>query len=206
MTIRYAFTTAQPTFHALPRRAPLHFLRSNRFFRAFNVIASDFRHVNMPPNPPLQRGRSYLRSVTTHLAGFIFHTSMMDITLYPGFMLDPTGLGCPAPEARRQDVDLSAFCVGRAGSGQGCWVWFAFAVAVATIFAMIGTYHLFAFVSIGSGLYLDEEWPRFMVDSWRADSLNDLWGRRYHQASPSCLPETREDPCHADRRQMLRVG
>ena len=37
---------------------------------------------------------------------------------------------------------------------------------------------------VGSGIWIDEEWPRFMDQPWRADSLNDLWGKRYHQVSP----------------------
>lgn len=187
--IRYTLTDTPPSFHPLPRRPPLHFLRSNRFFRAFNTIASDYRHVNMPPNPPLSKGRGYLHSVIYHLIGFLFHTSMMDITLYPAFMVDPTGLGSTGPTGRREVVSLQGFCAvsGRWGRalGFGCWFWFAFAVAVATIFAMMGTYHLFALIGVGSGLYLDEEWPRFMVQPWKADSVNDLWGKRYHQASLS---------------------
>lgn len=114
----------------------------------------------------------------------------MDLVLYPGYMIDPDGLGSPTRLSLAGDasVSLPAFCSSSTTSylaGVGCWVWFAVAVALAVLFAMIGTYHLFAFLGIASGLYVDEEWPPFMDRPSVADSLNDLWGKRYHQVSPA---------------------
>jgi len=49
----------------------------------------------------------------------------------------------------------------------------------------MGTFHLFALLGVGSGVWIDEEWPEFMDEPWKADSVNDLWGKRYHQVSPA---------------------
>jgi hypothetical protein len=61
------------------------------------------------------------------------------------------------------------------------WAWMALAVGGATRVAMMATFHLFALVGVGSGIWIDEEWPEFMDEPWKSDSLNDLWGKRYHQ-------------------------
>lgn len=188
--IRYSLTSTPPTFHPLPRQPPLGFIRSTRLYRALDAILFDYRHINMPPNPPLtQSQRGWPRAVLSHLGGFMLHIGLMDLVLYPIHHLDPYGLGSAEPPQKPND--LVGFCVERAGGGYA-WViwWLAFAVAlgVAMVFAMIGTYHLFAFLGIASGLYLDEEWPAFTDSPFVSDSLNDLWGKRYHQVSLSRPP------------------
>ena len=122
--------------------------------------------------------------------GFTAWTSAMDLVLYPGYMLDSAGVGSPTRLSLAGDytISLPAYCASGDASiatALGLWVWFAVAVAFAVLFAMQGTYHLFAFLGIASGLYADEEWPAFMDRPWVADSLNDLWGKRYHQVSPT---------------------
>lgn len=191
MTLRYALTSKSPTFHRLPREPPLGFLRRNRFFTALNVIVSDYRHVNMPPNPPLKPGRGYLRSVLSHFAGLVLQITLMDLLLYPGYILDPTGLG--SPNTPTTPLDLVGFCFRPERSiaaGLGLWVWFAVALGLGIVCATMGCYHLFALIGIGSGVYLDEEWPRFMNQPWKAQSLNELWGKRYHQVSSQVQPRT----------------
>ena len=45
-------------------------------------------------------------------------------------------------------------------------------------------YHFFALCAVGSGLWETESWEVDMFDApWNADSLLDLWGRRWHQVS-----------------------
>lgn len=124
----------------------------------------------------------------------MFHITLMDIILYPAFSLDPHGLGSPFPSPSSPNYlenDVVEFCFGKEGrggvGGLGLWIWFAFALGASTMVAMQGTYHLFALLGVGSGIYLDEEWPRFMDRPWKADSLNDLWGKRYHQVSTRYL-------------------
>lgn len=108
----------------------------------------------------------------------IFHLTLLDIILYPAYFLDPTGVGSPYPAG---GGDLRAFC-GRYGSFEWIvWGWMIFAAGAGLCVATMGTYHLCAMVGVGSGIWIDEEFPRFMDQPWRADSLNDLWGRRYHQ-------------------------
>lgn len=42
-------------------------------------------------------------------------------------------------------------------------------------------WHLYALLSIASGLYTSEEWPRLFHKPYLATSLSELWGKRYHQ-------------------------
>ena len=45
-------------------------------------------------------------------------------------------------------------------------------------------YHFFAMCAVGSGLWETESWEVDMFDApWKADSILDLWGRRWHQVS-----------------------
>jgi hypothetical protein len=68
------------------------------------------------------------------------------------------------------------------------WGWMALAVGGATCVAMMATFHISALVGVGSGVWIDEEWPEFMDEPWKSDSLNDLWGKRYHQVRPARSP------------------
>jgi len=52
-------------------------------------------------------------------------------------------------------------------------------------------YHFFGFLGVGSGLYEVEAWEIDHFDApWKADSLLDMWGKRWHQmfrvSPPSC--------------------
>jgi len=162
-------------------------MRDNSIFKTFNLLASEFRHINIPPNPPLPQrskagasGRGYFSSITYHATNMIFHVTLMDLILYPAYLLDPTGLASPHPGG---GGDIMAFCEqhGYERYWWLVWAWLAFAVGAGTGVATMGTYHMFALIGVGSGIWIDEEWPRFMDQPWRADSLNDLWGKRYHQ-------------------------
>jgi hypothetical protein len=117
----------------------------------------------------------------------IFHIVLMDLFIYSIYILDPTGFGSPSliRENRQQGRgDIVAFCVEVGGDWWlALWIWLAFVIAAATMVAMMGTYHMLAFLGVGSGIWIDEEWPAFMDAPWKADSLNDLWGKRYHQVS-----------------------
>jgi hypothetical protein len=116
----------------------------------------------------------------------IFNIVLMDLFIYTAYMLDPTGFGSPFPaQDRRQGRgDVVAFCAETAGTWWWfLWGWMAFVIAAGTMVAMMGTYHMLAVVGVGSGIWIDEEWPPFMDAPWKADSLNDLWGHRYHQVS-----------------------
>jgi hypothetical protein len=162
-------------------------LRNNKIFKTFNLLISEFRHINIPPNPPLpprtkagQSGRGYFSSFTYHATNMIFHLTLLDIILYPAYFLDPTGVGSPYPGG---GGDLSTFCGSYGSFGWIVWAWMIFAAGAGLCVATMGTYHLCALAGVGSGIWIDEEFPRFMDQPWRADSLNDLWGRRYHQVA-----------------------
>jgi hypothetical protein len=44
-------------------------------------------------------------------------------------------------------------------------------------------WHISAILGIGSGVWVDEEWVELMDRPWKATSLSELWGKRYHQVS-----------------------
>lgn len=44
-----------------------------------------------------------------------------------------------------------------------------------------GIMELFALVGVGSGLYNGEEWPKSFNEPLKSTSLNEFWGKRYHQ-------------------------
>ena len=100
--IRYTLSTTPSSPHPLPRQPPLAMIRNNDFFKTLNLIASEFRHINIPPNPSLpsrtkagQSGRGCFSSITYHATNMIFHITILDLILYPFYILDPAGLGSP---------------------------------------------------------------------------------------------------------------
>lgn len=147
------------------------------------------RHINIPPNPPLKPGRNYIHSITHHLISGIIYTSLFDFCLYSTSRLLPHFFSIQSIPMDLGDLPTACKLLAkRYGDGfVPWWIFWAFCSASelsAIGCAMQGTYHLTAFLGIGSGIYLDEEWPSLMNQPWRSDSLNDLWGKRYHQVSP----------------------
>lgn len=65
------------------------------------------------------------------------------------------------------------------------------ALSFCTHFGMTILFHGLALMGIGLGLHLPEEWPDITDKPILSTSLNDLWGKRWHQqmrVSPSLLP------------------
>lgn len=48
-------------------------------------------------------------------------------------------------------------------------------------FGMSLVWHPAAILAIVSGIWIPEEWPKVMNKPWMSTSLNELWGKRYHQ-------------------------
>ena len=47
--------------------------------------------------------------------------------------------------------------------------------------SMLCGWHILAFVGTATGLWADDEFPPLMDAPWKAESHNELWGKRYHQ-------------------------
>lgn len=60
--------------------------------------------------------------------------------------------------------------------------------SVVTYLGMSLVWHPVAMLCIGSGVWVPEEWPKVMDRPWMACSLNELWGKRYHQVSIEVSP------------------
>jgi hypothetical protein len=70
--------------------------------------------------------------------------------------------------------------------GRGWWIlWIGFAIGhmLSSLAGLAMPYHLMAVLFIAIGYNTDEEWPDFHHGWWKARSLNEFWGKRYHQVS-----------------------
>jgi hypothetical protein len=64
----------------------------------------------------------------------------------------------------------------------------ALSMAATIYHGMMTGWHMFATVGCGLGVYLPEEWPMMMDKPWLSTSLNELWGKRFHQTLRVRLP------------------
>lgn len=186
-TIRYAFLDP-PTFHPLPRPAPLGRFRHSDPGRALDLLFSGMRKINIPPNRPLTAGRSWLRATVSHFLTASVYLVLYDLLFRSVVVISPDTFGHPS----RTGGDFPLFVK---ELSEGCRLpWFVVWAGLGWVFmagimlALHGQYHLTAAISVGVGYNTDEEWPRPMDKPWLADSLNNLWGQRYHQVSHAHTP------------------
>jgi hypothetical protein len=179
---RYAFAYSPPKYNPLPRQPLWPRLRNLTAFKALDLQLNDYRHINMPPNPPLRAStRGCFRSVLYHFSWMFFHLLCLDLSTYPAFRLAPNTFG----SAFHVGGDFSQWCTDLAASSgiprPFVWDFWMLILAMNTYQGMACIWHVVALVGVGSGAYLDEEWPKMMDKPWLSTSLNELWGRRYHQ-------------------------
>ena len=156
-------------------------LREYTAFKALELLLDEARHINMPPNPPIRAGRSYLRAVLYHLAFAYIHLLFIDISTYPAYRLAPDSFGSP----HLVGGDFGRWCTDLASSTgiprPMIWSLWALNIAMTVYQGMASVSHTTALVAIASGVYLDEEWPKVLRKPWLSTSLNELWSKRYHQ-------------------------
>lgn len=149
-----------------------------------HLLLDEDRHITLDYNPkPNPSSRIYAQSLRYHLFRSLWNLPLLDIFTYPAFRSAPTTLGSPfyiggnfyswraalASQWNLPEIVVQAFL--------------AFNVAATTYCGMLMSWHAVAFIFIASGLWVDEECPDIIHKAWLADSVNDLWGKRYHQAS-----------------------
>jgi hypothetical protein len=112
---------------------------------------------------------------------------MFDIVSYPILHFAPHSYGSVYMRDYPSFVDWVKLIAGHYGMNwMIMWTFFAWSFSLGMVFGFETGAHLVAFVMIGIGYNTDEEWPR-VSDWWfiKPSSLNEFWGRRYHQVSQS---------------------
>ena len=118
-------------------------------------------------------GRHLLRGTRTWV--------LIDVSSYPLYHLDPSNLGNPL--VAYSDWDLGIQTISQS-LGVPRWVTIPAVVmsyATTTYLMMSLSCRLASILGIASGMWSAEEFPEMMDRPWVSSSLNELWGRRYHQ-------------------------
>lgn len=175
------------TFHPLPRPPPNALFarfRRTRAGQALDLLLGAMRGVNLPPSPPLQIRRSWISAVISHGLTAVFYLMLYDLLFRFIVVLAPDSFGHPS----RTGGDFPAWVATLAPEwGISWWITWAglgWVFMGGIMLALHGQYHLVATLFLALGYNADEEWPAPIRRPWMADSLNDLWGKRYHQVSP----------------------
>ncbi len=138
---------------------------------------------------PVRRVRNRSEATARHFLHFLVHWTTLDTLLWLMSNLGPTTIGNPrgCPNAIYKFVNLNTFVAfpslypivvppilveGVVTLGLAVGTWQGFSMA----------YHFFATLAVGSGFWETESWERDLFDRpWKAESMLDLWGRRWHQ-------------------------
>jgi hypothetical protein len=110
---------------------------------------------------------------------------MFDIVSYPILHFAPHSYGSVYMRDYPSFVDWVKLLADQYGiNWMFMWTFFAWSFSLGMVFGFETGAHLVAFVMIGIGYNVDEEWPR-VSDWWfiKPSSLNEFWGKRYHQVS-----------------------
>lgn len=183
--MRYSFTKTAPVIHPLPRKPLLHSIRSTRAAKAFDLIYFEQRRVGIVPNPPLRPGRPYIHSVVLQLIRFLFAYTMFDLVSYPITYFAPNTYGSVYMRDYPSFVEWVKLLAGQYGiDWRVMWTFFAWSFSLGMVFGFETGAHVVALVTVGIGYNLDEEWPK-VSDWWifKPSSVNEFWGKRYHQVS-----------------------
>ena len=147
------------------------------------------RKINYPPNPPLKplhnpcsRTQSIIRAIiwsTTYSILVDFFTLWLPLLRHHGLYLsDGTRDFARFCDTLADKYGVPVLLV-RAGF-MGCYV--------GTVFCGIqGGWEVVRGLALGSGVWIEEEWPELMRSPQRSSSMTELWGKRYHQVSSGAV-------------------
>lgn len=188
---RYAWSDLVYRPHSLPRPPPVGAtLRSTAWYRTLDVLISHDRKINYPPNPPLQpspqpAGRA--QAIWRALRWTTVYSALVDLHTLPLPLLSHLGLYRPDDTrdfahfcfilARRYTVPVVAV----KALFMACYIGIIFCGIQAGWEVVRG-------LAIGSGFWIEEEWPEIMDKPYLSTSMIELWGKRYHQVSRLLRP------------------
>jgi hypothetical protein len=141
------------------------------------------RKINYPPNPPLKslpRPSGRAQCIRRAIIWSSIYSLLVDFfTMWLPLLRDQ---GLYLPDGSR---DIAKFCEILASryrlpvlAVRGGWM----VCYVGTVFCGIqGGWEVIRGLGIGSGIWIEEEWPELMQRPYLSTSMIELWGRRYHQ-------------------------
>ena len=136
--------------------------RATKLFKAINLVTDSVRHVTLRPSAaPLRPTRTYAQSVRYHLTRMVLHAFIMDASTFSSKYIVPfdhTVLGLDKPLGR---------------------IFWLFSAGIPAWQGLAAIWHVYAFIMIASGVYVDEEFPKLFNNPALADCMNDLW-KRWH--------------------------
>jgi hypothetical protein len=177
----YAFSNRIYRPHPLPpsRHPSWPKLRASPIFSFLNIFLSMDRKINYPPNTPLRplplpsKADSIRKSILRITALGL----MVDICTLPIFLFK-------AQLYLNGKRDFAHLCEVIGGKGLGEVVvrfWWMVCFGVVMICGLEAGWEMGRIVGVGSGIWVEEEWPCLMNKPWGASSMSDFWGKRYHQ-------------------------
>jgi hypothetical protein len=132
---------------------------------------------------------SYLPAVLNHLSHFLLRLLIFDGLTLLVHVLDPTNLGAMHDRIIPGNWDQGMATMAT-NTGLPRWLIPTMLTAISTVMTYAGVgcgWDQHALMAVGSGLWTPAEWPQVMIAPWRSQSLNELWGRRYHTVSDFLL-------------------
>jgi hypothetical protein len=177
----YAFNNEVYEPHPLPRAPRWPRLRASPIYRTLDILMSMDRKINYPPNPPLPLRPNTSFTIRKSLIRILTIGLLVDVCTLPIYLFRNHGLY--RPDGSRSFARL---CENMGGAGINvAIVRFGWMVIYGTILlgGIQSGWEMARLVGIGSGVWLEEEWPEVLDRPWAASSMTDLWGRRYHQVS-----------------------
>jgi hypothetical protein len=108
---------------------------------------------------------------------------IIDICSYPLYHFDPHNLGNPFATSADWDKGIQTIS---ATSGLPGWIIvpaLSVSNAVEVYVGLLLVWRGVAVAALASGLWTPEEWPEIMDRPYVSSSMNEFWGRRYHQVS-----------------------
>lgn len=147
-------------------------------------MINDYRHVGLIgyKSHDQSNRQTYFEALGHHLFYTLVHLVGIDILTFPLFRLAPRTLGSPYLVGG----DYHGLCLQLSRAyGPPVWavkVFWTIVLGSINYHGLAVVWHILALAGIALGIWQPRQYPKFMDKPWLSASLNEFWGRRYHQA------------------------